>query len=235
MRRALITGLATAVLGAGATAAPAAVQLEPVGTFDSPVYVTAPPRDGSHLVVVERAGTVQQVADGARQAAPLLDITGRVSCCTGERGLESVAFAPDYATSGLLYAYYTARAPAGALTISQFQRSATDPNRIDAGSERVLVQIPHDLQSNHNGGQLQIGPDGALYAGTGDGGSGGDPAGNGQNTDTSRAAVDQGGVNRDWRLAKLLRIDRGTGAARSTPTACATPSASPSTARPATC
>jgi hypothetical protein len=213
MRRTLITGLAIAVLASSATAATAAVQLEPVGTFDNPVYVTAPPRDGSHLVVAERAGTVQQLTDGVRQATPLLDITSRVSCCAGERGLESVAFAPDYATSGLLYAYYTARAPAGAITISQFQRSATDPNRIDPASERILVQIPHDLQSNHNGGQLQIGPDGALYAGTGDGGSGGDPAGNGQNTDTSAGPSTQGGVNRDWRLAKLLRIDRASGAA----------------------
>jgi hypothetical protein len=213
VRRVLITGLATAMLASAATAAPAAVQLEAVGSFDSPVYVTAPPRDGHHLAVVERAGTVQQLTDGARQPAPLLDITGRVSCCTGERGLESIAFAPDYATSGLLYAYYTARAPVGALTISQFQRSATDPNRIDAASERILVQIPHDLQSNHNGGQLQIGPDGALYAGTGDGGAGGDPADNGQNTDTGAPPSTQGGVNRDWRLAKLLRIDRASGSA----------------------
>ena len=213
MQRTLITGLAAAVLAVGATTAPAAVQLEAVGSFASPTYVTAPPRDGSHLAVVERAGTVQQLTDGVRQAAPLLDITNRVSCCTGERGLLSIAFAPDYASSGLLYAYYTARSPVGAITISQFQRSATDPNRIDAGSERILVQIPHDLQSNHDGGQLQIGPDGALYAGTGDGGAGGDPAGNGQNTDTSAPPSTQAGVNRDWRLAKLLRIDRGTGAA----------------------
>ena len=214
MRRALITGLAIAAL---AVAAPRRAGRGPARSrsarFASPTYVTAPPRDGSHLAVVERAGTVQQLTDGVEQAAPLLDITGRVSCCTGERGLLSIAFAPDYATSGLLYAYYTARAPVGALTISEFRRSATDPSRVDAGSERILVQIPHDLQSNHDGGQLQIGPDGALYAGTGDGGSGGDPAGNGQNTDTSAAPSTQGGVNRDWRLAKLLRIDRASGAA----------------------
>ena len=213
MRRVLITGLAMLLPALAATTASAAVQLEAVGTFASPTYVTAPPRDGSHLAVVERAGTVQQLTDGVKQATPLLDITGRVSCCSGERGLLSVAFAPDYAASGLLYAYYTARAPVGALTVSQFQRSAADPTHIDAGSERILVQIPHDLQSNHDGGQLQIGPDGALYAGTGDGGAGGDPAGNGQNTDSSAAPSTQNGVNRDWRLAKLLRIDRGTGAA----------------------
>jgi glucose/arabinose dehydrogenase len=210
MRRALITGLATSMLAAGATAATAAVQLEPIGSFASPTYVTAPPGDGSRLAVVEQAGTVQMLVDRAKQATPLLDITGRVAS-GGERGLLSVAFAPDYATSGVLYAYYTARTPTGAITISEFHRSPSDPNRIDAGSERVLVQIPHDLQGNHNGGQLQIGPDGALYAGTGDGGAGGDPAANGQNTDTSAPPSSQGGVNRDWRLAKLLRIDRATG------------------------
>ncbi|MEP6953305.1 MAG: PQQ-dependent sugar dehydrogenase [Solirubrobacteraceae bacterium] len=212
MRRTLITGLAAATLAAAAPAAPAAVQLEPIGSFASPTYVTAPPRDGSRLAVVEQAGTVGLLVDGGKQAAPLLDITGRVSCC-GERGLLSLAFAPDYATSGLLYAYYTARSPTGAVTISEFHRSAADPNHIDAGSERVLVQIPHDLQGNHNGGQLQFGPDGTLYAGTGDGGSGGDPAGNAQNTDTSTPPGSAGGVNRDWRLGKLLRIDRTSGSA----------------------
>ena len=211
-RRALVLVTAIAVLALGSPAASAAVQLEPIGSFASPTYVTAPPQDGSRLAVVEQAGTVQLLVDGAKQATPLLDITGRV-LSGGERGLLSVSFAPDYATSGLLYAYYTARSPTGAITISEFHRSATDPNRVDAASERVLVRIPHDLQGNHNGGQLQIGPDGALYAGTGDGGSGGDPAGNGQNTDTSAPPSSQGGVNRDWRLAKLLRIDRASGAA----------------------
>ena len=212
-RTALLVVLACVAGAVAAGSAAGAVGLAPVGTFSNPIYVTAPPRDGSRLVVAERAGVLALLVDGVRQTRPLLDISDRVQCCEGERGLESIAFAPDYAASGLLYAYYTARSPLGALTISEFRRSATDPDVVDPASERILVRIPHDLQSNHNGGQLQFGPDGALYAGTGDGGAGGDPAGNGQNTDTSAAPSSQAGVNRDWRLAKLLRIDPATGAA----------------------
>jgi hypothetical protein len=209
-RRALSAGLAVGVLALGASAAPAAVQLDTIGSFASPTYVTAPPRDGSRLLVVERAGVVQLLVDGVQQPAPYLDLRDRVLCCDGERGLGSIAFAPDYATSGRMYAYYEARSPVGAITISEFHRSAANPNAADPGSERILVQIPHDQQSNHDGGQLQFGPDGLLYAGTGDGGSGGDPAGNGQNLDSSTPPV-VNGVNHDPRLGKLLRIDPGSG------------------------
>ncbi|MDP9345038.1 MAG: PQQ-dependent sugar dehydrogenase, partial [Actinomycetota bacterium] len=196
--RAIVLVAAIGVLAVGAAAAPAAVQLDLIGTFDNPVYVTAPPRDGSRLLVAERAGTVRLLIGGARQATPFLDLRDRVQCCEGERGLGSIAFAPDYTTSGLLYAYYTARNPVGAMTVSEFRRSAADPNVADPASERILAQVPHSAFSNHNGGQVQFGPDGLLYAGTGDGGGGGDPDGNAQNPGSP--------------LGKLLRIDPRTAA-----------------------
>jgi hypothetical protein len=128
-----------------------------------------------------------------------------------ERGLLSMAFAPDYATSGLFYVYYTARSPTGQITIEELRRDPGNPDRADPSYARVLLTIPHDRQSNHNGGQLQFGPDGSLYAGTGDGGSGGDPSGNAQDVTPGDEGI-VGDVNHDYRLGKILRIDRTTGA-----------------------
>jgi len=129
----------------------------------------------------------------------------------GDRALLSIAFAPDYATSGLFYVYYTARTPTGQVTIEQHRVDPANPDRADPSYARVLLTIPHDQQANHNGGQLQFGPDGALYAGTGDGGSGGDPSGNGQTTAPAPPSV-VNGVNHDYRLGKILRFDPATGA-----------------------
>ena len=113
----------------------------------------------------------------------------------GEEGLLSMAFPPDYATSGLFYVYYTAPLPGDSsgdmLTIEEFH--ATSPDAADPASGRIVLTQAHPNFGNHNGGQLQFGPDGYLYAGTGDGGSGGDPKGNGQNLNSP--------------LGKLLRID----------------------------
>jgi hypothetical protein len=127
-----------------------------------------------------------------------------------------MAFPPDYATSGLFYVYYTAKSPAGQVTIEEHRVDPANPNRADPSYARPLVTIPHDQQANHNGGQLQFGPDGELYAGTGDGGDGGDPSGNAQ--DITPAPPTVGGtvghmVNHDYRLGKLLRVDRVNGGA----------------------
>jgi glucose/arabinose dehydrogenase len=142
------------------------VHLRRVGTFSSPTYVTAPPGDRRRLFVVEQAGTIHEVKDGNTVAKPFLDIRSQVQS-GGERGLLSMAFAPDYAKSGLYYVYFTGLD--GDIHIQEF------PTR------RELVRIEHSTYSNHNGGQLQFGPDGRLYAGTGDGGGGGDPFRNAQN------------------------------------------------------
>ncbi len=101
--------LASLTLAATAPAsASAAVGLEPVGTFSAPTYVTAPPGDTGRLLVVERAGRVRLVKDGVVQPTPFLDISSLVGQI-GEGGLLSIALAPDYATSGRLYAFYTPR------------------------------------------------------------------------------------------------------------------------------
>ena len=199
------------VVPAGAAAAP--VGLVPVGTFAAPTYVTAPPGDTHDVYVVERGGTVRIVRDGVRLPAPFLDL-GPLSTA-GERGLLSMAFSPGYAANGLFYVYFTA-AGTGAITIQERRRDPANAARADSAYARTLLSIPHDQQTNHNGGQLQFGPDGMLYAGTGDGGSGGDPAGNGQNL-TSRTPAVVGGVNHDPLLGKLLRLDPAAGAPASNP------------------
>ena len=107
MKRLLLTLMA---FGAIAAPAHATVGLKKVGTFEAPVYVTAPPEDRSRVFVVEQAGTIRIIG----RDAPFLDITASVTS-GGEQGLLSMAFAPDYATSGLFYVYFTdqERRPAG--------------------------------------------------------------------------------------------------------------------------
>ncbi len=203
-----------------ACASPAAVsaaplQLVPVGTFSQPIFVTAPRTDTDRLFVVERAGRIQVLDAGVKHL--FLDLTGVVSCCTGERGLASMAFAPDYETSGRFYVQYTAQDPVGAVTIAEYQRSATDPDVADPSSGRIVLAIPHDRDPDHNGGQLQFGPDGALYISVGDaGGAGGDPAGNGQNLTSSTPAV-VNNVNHHPLLGKILRIDPRSGSPYAVP------------------
>jgi glucose/arabinose dehydrogenase len=162
------------------------VRLLLFGRFDSPTYIAAPPGDRRRRFVVQRDGTIVIVRGGRRST--FLDIEDRVST-GGESGLLSMAFAPDYRNSGRFYVYYTDNQ--GFLQIDQFRRSG-DPNRAAPGSRRSVMRVPHP-RFNHKGGQLQIGPDGLLYAGFGDGGGGGDPDENAQNL---------GRI-----LGKLIRID----------------------------
>ncbi len=172
-----------------------------MGDFVTPVYAASPPGDPHRLMVVEQAGRVMLVRDGVKRGTPFLDIRGDVKA-GGEQGLLSIAFAPDYATSHELYAYYTApRAgdPGGSvITIERMRTFAGNPDAVDPSTRRTLVTVDHPINPNHNGGQLQIGPGGMLYAATGDGGSGNDPPGNAQNPAS--------------RLGKLLRINPDTGA-----------------------
>ena len=141
-----------------------------VGTFDRPVLVTAPPGDTRRLFVVEQTGTVRIVRDGEVLPAPFLDLRERVKV-TSEPGLLSIAFAPDYATSGLFYAFFDSTAGNGDIHISEFRRHPTDPDLADVYTERLLLTIVKPCE-NHNGGMLQFGPDGYLYASVGDGDSG---------------------------------------------------------------
>jgi glucose/arabinose dehydrogenase len=135
------------------------------------------------------------VLDGGRRLAkPFLDMREAVGY-GGERGLLSIAFPSDYQRSGSFYVYYTDNA--GNIRIDEFKRGGSTRARV--GSRRQVIEIPHPVNDNHNGGQMQF-FDGLLYFGTGDGGSGGDPPNNAQ--------------NKDVLLGKLLRIDpRPAGAA----------------------
>ena len=164
-----------------------------VGTFERPVLVTAPPGDTQRIFVVEQAGTVRIVRDGELRPTPFLDIRDKVKV-TSEPGLLSIAFAPDYAASGLFYAFYNTTAGNGDIRIAEFRRHPTDPDLADPYSERILLTIPKPWE-NHNGGMLQFGPDGFLYASVGDGDSG---------------ILNPPGFfaqRRDYLLGNILRID----------------------------
>jgi glucose/arabinose dehydrogenase len=191
------TATPAATTAAEATSTPAAsasarkgVRLTRIGSFSNPVYVTSPPGDTHRLFVVEQAGRIRVLVDGKARSQPFLDIASRVSS-GGERGLLSVAFAPDYASSGLFYVDYTDRN--GNTRIVEYKRASAD--RADPSSGRQLI-FQRQPESNHNGGLLLFGPDKQLYIGFGDGGGGGDlhgAHGNAQNLGTL--------------LGKVLRID----------------------------
>jgi glucose/arabinose dehydrogenase len=184
---------ATTSASAPAPTARAAAQLRlvRVGGFSSPVYVAAPPGDRDRIFVVEQGGRIQVLRHGRRLSRPFLDISDEVRS-GGEQGLLSMAFAPDYATSGRFYVDYTDRD--GNTHVSEFRRSG-DPDRALGSSER-LVLFQRQPEPNHNGGLVLFGPDGLLYIGFGDGGGADDhhgARGNAQNLGTV--------------LGKLLRID----------------------------
>ncbi len=134
------------------------------------MFVTAPPGDAERIFVVEQTGVIRIIRDGATLPSPFLDIRDKVKV-SSEPGLLSVAFAPDYETSGLFYVFYNSTAGNGDIHISEFRRHPTDPDLADPYSERILLTIPKPWE-NHNGGMLQFGPDGFLYASVGDGDSG---------------------------------------------------------------
>jgi glucose/arabinose dehydrogenase len=152
--------------------------VEVASGLESPVYVTAPPGD-ARLFIVEQEGRIRVVENGSLLATPFLDIVSRVGS-GGERGLLSIAFHPHYAQNGFVYVNYTDKA--GDTRVERYRASA-DRNRADPASAQLVIGIDQPF-SNHNGGQLQFGPDGKLYVGMGDGGSGGDPQGHGQNPAT---------------------------------------------------
>lgn len=153
--------------------------------FSDPVYVTAPKSEPGRLYVVERGGRIRVIENGRRRTTPFLDIRGRVGSESSEQGLLSLAFHPGYAKNRRFYVDYTDRQ--GDTRVVEF-RSDGRRGLPKTARELLFVDQPYE---NHNGGQLQFGPDGKLYVGMGDGGSGGDPQDNGQDPRS--------------RLGKLLR------------------------------
>lgn len=169
------------------------IQIEPIITgIDSPVAITNAGDGSGRLFITLKIGKIL-VYDGQKSlSTPFLDI-GSIITTAGERGLLSVAFHPDYAANGFLYVNYTDLN--GDTVIARYRVSA-DPNVVDTTSAIVLLNIPQPF-ANHNGGQLQFGPDGYLYIGMGDGGSGGDPLNKAQDLNSL--------------LGKILRIDVDAG------------------------
>ncbi len=151
--------------------------------LDFPVYLTAPPAD-PRLFVVEKPGRVRILKDGRLLPAPFLDLSGDVSR-GNEQGLLSIAFHPQYATNGRFFVDYTNGA--GDTRVVEYHVSG-DPDVADPAPVRTILAVDQPF-SNHNGGLVVFGPDGKLYVGLGDGGSGGDPQGNGQNTGTLLGAI----------------------------------------------
>jgi glucose/arabinose dehydrogenase len=165
---------------------------EIAGNLIRPIAVTNADDNSGRLFITQQGGQLL-IYDGTQVlGTPFLDISGLVSCC-GERGLLSVAFHPNYENNGFFFVFYTASGT-GALTIDRFSVSG-NPNVADPMSRVPIISIPHPGASNHNGGQLAFGPDGMLYASTGDGGGGGDPDENGQNINTLLGKILRFNVN----------------------------------------
>lgn len=175
-------------LAAGAPAKPAQLRLVVVAKgFREPVYVTAPRNEAGRLYVVERRGLIHVLVHGRRRATPFLDVRRLIETGYVEQGLLSVAFHPRYPAVPRIYVDYTDRE--GDTRVVEYRVRA---GRALPGTARLLLRVAQPFD-NHNGGQLQFGPDGKLWVGMGDGGSAGDPQNHAQNLGS--------------RLGKLLRTD----------------------------
>lgn len=194
--------VATASIGNHSIAAPAKdsqadpamdleIKFEEIASgLDTPVDIQH--AGDARLFVIEKPGRIR-IIDASENllSTPFLDIENRVDDSSNEEGLLGLAFHPNYATNGYFYLNYTVGGPART-RISRFSASAADPNVADPASEFVMMEFGQPF-GNHNGGQLQFGPDGYLYIAVGDGGSGGDP--------------NDAGQTNSQLLGKILRID----------------------------
>jgi glucose/arabinose dehydrogenase len=171
---AVVVGLA--LLAGGAQARTASLHLDLVASgFSSPVFVTAAPSEPNNLYVVEQSGTVRVLAKGKLRKKVFLDVSSLITF-SGEQGLLSLAFSPSYASNHLFYVDYVDKN--GDTQVVEYRSKG---KKAVQGSARQILLVPHPSFTNHNGGQLEFGPDGKLYQGMGDGGSGGDPNNNAQN------------------------------------------------------
>ena len=164
------------------------------GGLTNPVYLTHAGDGSGRLFVVERAGTIRVISNGVLLPAPYLDIHSQVESGYEEQGLLSVAFDPNYTTNGTFYIDYTTNAAGqdGDTVIARYVVANPAANVATILTTTTILAVYQPAQ-NHNGGQLQFGPDGYLYIGKGDGGGNGDPNNNGQSLNTL--------------LGKMLRIN----------------------------
>jgi glucose/arabinose dehydrogenase len=168
------------------------LQLQPIaGGLAEPVFVTGTGDGSGRLFIVEQAGIIRAYVNGAIRSRPFLDIRDRV-LAGGELGLLSVAFHPRYKENGRFFLNYTTDSGGRLRTVIAEYKTVPPTSNVANRGERVLLTIPQPFR-NHNGGLNMFGPDGMLYIGLGDGGSGGDPQNNGQRLDTL--------------LGKILRIN----------------------------
>ena len=154
--------------------------------FTHPVQITNAGDGSGRLFVVEQPGTIRVIKNGAVLPTPFLDLTALTND-SGEQGLLGLAFHPDFASNGWFYVDYT-RPSDGATRIMRYTATLPGSDVADPNSAAEVLTISQPY-TNHNGGQVMFGPDGYLYIGMGDGGSGGDPQGNGQNPDTLLGAL----------------------------------------------
>ena len=164
-----------------------------ISGLDQPVFMSSAPGDPDRLFVVEKTGQIRILdpLTGTTNAVDFLDIPAAQLQTSDEQGVLGMAFHPDYATNGKFYVYVTNAA--GNIELREYLRTAGNPDLADGGSSNVILTIPHPIRENHNGGWIGFGPDGYLYISVGDGGGGGDPDNNAQNTGSL--------------LGKMLRID----------------------------
>jgi glucose/arabinose dehydrogenase len=161
-----------------------------LGRFDDPVYVHGPSGGKGLVFVVEQEGRIRLLKRGRKLSGSFLDIRDRVRS-GGEQGLMSVAFPPAYPRNRRLYVFFTGTR--GDLFVREYRRARKRPRKARPRTGRTVIRIRHRQASNHNGGQLQFGPDRKLYISTGDGGGAGDP--------------DENAQDKSSLLGKILRID----------------------------
>ena len=161
---------------------------------EKPTGIAFLPGSTDRFVILSQPGTITLFQNNQALPTLFLDITRKVGSRGNEQGLLGIAFHPQFEKTGYFYINYTDTN--GNTVIARYQMMANDPNQADPGSEKVLLRVKQPF-ANHNGGSMMFGPDGYLYMGLGDGGSGGDPYGNGQNLNTD--------------LGKLLRVDVNQG------------------------
>jgi hypothetical protein len=172
------------------------IRMQPYLTgLSLPVHILSAKDGTNRLFVVQQRGIIKVVQPGSNTPTDFINLSSVVSQSGNERGLLGLAFHPQYSTNRRFFVYYT-RAADGAVEIAEYQTFAGNPNQGDPTPVRTILTIQHPTFSNHNGGTIVFGPDGYLYTGTGDGGSGNDPNANAQNINAL--------------LGKMIRIDINT-------------------------
>ncbi len=193
----LILVLLTLVINAFGQGVPAplTIRLQPFITgLSLPVHVTNAKDGTNRIFIVQQRGLIKVVQPGTNTATDFLNVSGVVSSSGNERGLLGLAFHPQYSSNRRFFIYYT-RQTDGAIEIAEYETNIANPNQANPTAIRTILTIPHPI-SNHNGGTILFGPDGFMYAGTGDGGGGNDTSNNAQNINSL--------------LGKILRIDINT-------------------------